>query len=187
MSSTKDNFVCTFCNKQFKSLGILKTHQKTAKFCLKLQNETNSVNTNLVNADKSVTESVTENVTKSVTERKDIIIQEDTSDSESENENVNNNKNNTEENENIYDDDDFDMSALDNFTDSDSEYTNYQDNDVVRRVSKNELIKELAIQVSKERQLKEVLRITISIKDLYIDQLLKTNKELKEKLSNQNE
>ena len=30
---------CEFCNKEFKSDKILKTHQTTAKYCLRIQNE----------------------------------------------------------------------------------------------------------------------------------------------------
>ena len=31
--------VCNFCKKEYSSKGILETHQKTAKFCLKIQKE----------------------------------------------------------------------------------------------------------------------------------------------------
>jgi chromosome segregation ATPase len=38
--------VCNFCKKEYSSKGILETHQKTAKFCLRLHSDLNIINNN---------------------------------------------------------------------------------------------------------------------------------------------
>jgi hypothetical protein len=37
-----NNFICNFCKKSYGALSTLNNHQKTAKFCLDLQNKLNS-------------------------------------------------------------------------------------------------------------------------------------------------
>ncbi len=36
-----NDYICTFCNKSYKTLSNLNNHKKTAKFCLNLQKESN--------------------------------------------------------------------------------------------------------------------------------------------------
>jgi uncharacterized Zn-finger protein len=38
--------ICNFCKKEYSSKGILETHQKTAKFCLRLHSDLNIINNN---------------------------------------------------------------------------------------------------------------------------------------------
>jgi aspartate carbamoyltransferase regulatory subunit len=38
-------FRCSYCNKEYSTKGILETHQKSAKFCIRLRNANEHVET----------------------------------------------------------------------------------------------------------------------------------------------
>ena len=41
-------FICIYCNKEFTSKSILRNHQKSAKYCLKIQTEFNLIPENKI-------------------------------------------------------------------------------------------------------------------------------------------
>jgi hypothetical protein len=44
-----NNFICSFCKKEFKTISLLKRHETTAKYCLKLQSKNiNDINNNKI-------------------------------------------------------------------------------------------------------------------------------------------
>ena len=47
-NNEEKNYICEFCNKEFTSISNLRFHQKSAKFCLKIQKENNNFK-NIIN------------------------------------------------------------------------------------------------------------------------------------------
>ena len=40
------NFICNFCSHSFKSISSLVLHQRTANYCIKIQNNKNNITNN---------------------------------------------------------------------------------------------------------------------------------------------
>jgi uncharacterized Zn-finger protein len=75
--------ICNFCNKTFTNSGNLNTHQKTAKYCLKIQGSVNNSNFNCIFCSKSYAQKkdlgrhLSECVNKKLSEKDSIISEKE--------------------------------------------------------------------------------------------------------------
>ena len=46
-------FICNYCKKEYSSVSVLNYHQKTAVFCIKIQNDLKNNNKNVDDSEES--------------------------------------------------------------------------------------------------------------------------------------